>query len=410
MLAAVTYSLEALGEVVRELRLAGGLTQEDLGRAAEYGAGAAVSISRIERGLTRPGRDRFAGIAVALGLTPSQLEAEAEKRTGDLLQPVERSPNRTDEVRGSERTKDRVRRIQQEVERRKAAITELGDAYNEAHDRARDEFLLRFVGIATAIDGAPPPDKELVDEEDEPDAEGDAAVRLRYTSYGVSQALAGGVGGAAAGAAVGGAAAYSTFVATVSFGTASTGAAISGLSGVAANNAALALLGGGTLASGGAGVAGGTLLLTGLVAAPAAIFALSGLVWMARRNRKQQQELAEQLDQAESEMAATRRGFEALTDILPRATETLDYIAVHAGHALTRWEGGLGAGTSSWSSLAPDQQQRYQDFVEVTAAQLALEAINVQGLMATSDDEREKLIEFADDVLTQSRAVVESRV
>lgn len=45
------------------------------------------------------------------------------------------------------------------------------------------------------------------------------------------------------------------------FGTASTGTAISALSGAAATNAALAWLGGGTLAAGGAGMAGGQALL-----------------------------------------------------------------------------------------------------------------------------------------------------
>ena len=51
----------------------------------------------------------------------------------------------------------------------------------------------------------------------------------------------------------------SSIVATV--GTASTGTAISSLSGVAATNATLAWLGGGTLAAGGLGMAGGAIVL-----------------------------------------------------------------------------------------------------------------------------------------------------
>ncbi|QKJ67314.1 hypothetical protein HQN60_11735 [Deefgea piscis] len=50
---------------------------------------------------------------------------------------------------------------------------------------------------------------------------------------------------------------------------ASTGAAISGLSGVAATNATLAWLGGGSLATGGFGMAGGALALGGIVLGPA---------------------------------------------------------------------------------------------------------------------------------------------
>ena len=52
------------------------------------------------------------------------------------------------------------------------------------------------------------------------------------------------------------------------FAAASTGAAISGLSGVAATNATLAWFGGGSLATGGLGMAGGTAVLGGIVAGP----------------------------------------------------------------------------------------------------------------------------------------------
>ncbi len=63
------------------------------------------------------------------------------------------------------------------------------------------------------------------------------------------------------------------------FGTASTGTAISGLSGAAAWNATLAWLGGGSLAAGGGGMALGTLVLGGITVAPALMlggFALGG--------------------------------------------------------------------------------------------------------------------------------------
>ncbi len=53
-----------------------------------------------------------------------------------------------------------------------------------------------------------------------------------------------------------------------SIGVASTGTAISSLSGAAATNATLAWLGGGSLASGGFGMAGGTMVLGGAIAGP----------------------------------------------------------------------------------------------------------------------------------------------
>jgi hypothetical protein len=74
--------------------------------------------------------------------------------------------------------------------------------------------------------------------------------------------LLGGLGGAAAGTAGGFAAAGATTAAVMALGTASTGAAISGLSGAAATNATLALLGGGPLAAGGGGIAAGAAMLS----------------------------------------------------------------------------------------------------------------------------------------------------
>jgi len=67
-------------------------------------------------------------------------------------------------------------------------------------------------------------------------------------------------------------------------GTASTGTAISTLSGIAATNATLAWLGGGSLAAGGLGMAGGTVVLGGLVAIP--ILAVTGLFQHLSANKK----------------------------------------------------------------------------------------------------------------------------
>lgn len=64
------------------------------------------------------------------------------------------------------------------------------------------------------------------------------------------------------------------------FASASTGTAISALSGAAATNATLAWFGGGSLAAGGFGIAGGTAALGGIVAGPA--IAIMGMVSAAK--------------------------------------------------------------------------------------------------------------------------------
>lgn len=95
------------------------------------------------------------------------------------------------------------------------------------------------------------------------------------------------VGGIAGGAAAGAITAIGAYSAVMSFGAASTGAAIAGLSGAAATNATLAFLGGGSLAAGGLGIAGGTAVLGGLVAGPA--LAIMGFVLGAKASANRDQ-------------------------------------------------------------------------------------------------------------------------
>lgn len=71
------------------------------------------------------------------------------------------------------------------------------------------------------------------------------------------------------GAVAGALAAYGAYSGVGLLATASTGTAISSLSGAAATNATLAWLGGGSLATGGMGMAGGTMVLGSLVLGPA---------------------------------------------------------------------------------------------------------------------------------------------
>lgn len=107
-----------------------------------------------------------------------------------------------------------------------------------------------------------------------------------------SSAKFGGVG-IAAGTAVAGIAPTAAMWVATTFGTASTGTAISALSGAAAHNAALAWLGGGALASGGAGMAAGQALLAlagpvGWGVAGASIFATA--VLFIRKKFKQNEQ------------------------------------------------------------------------------------------------------------------------
>lgn len=88
------------------------------------------------------------------------------------------------------------------------------------------------------------------------------AEELKEVSTGAG-VLLGGLGGAAVGTAGGFAAAGATTSAVMALGVASTGTAISSLTGVAATNATLAALGGGAISAGGGGMALGSAILGG---------------------------------------------------------------------------------------------------------------------------------------------------
>lgn len=116
-----------------------------------------------------------------------------------------------------------------------------------------------------------------------------------------------------AGSIAGGSLAVGSWALVTALGSASTGAAISGLSGVAATNATLAWFGGGALVTGGAGMAGGAAVLGGLFAIPLVYFAAKGSHKKAKKleDAKEELEVAiarvrEQIDEFPTILAAVR--------------------------------------------------------------------------------------------------------
>lgn len=390
-------ALDALGQVVHDLRSKKGWTQEKLGREAGYQSGAGVSISRLENGRLKPTPERFEGIAKALGLFSDAL--------AELVEETSRKPE-SSIGGGSVSTEQRAARVQREVDGRKQLVTDLGQAFNDAHDRAKDDFLMRLVEIAARVDGAPPPDPtQLVGDDitDGDEVEAEVVYGIEFTKFGVAQALAATAGGAAVAAS----AAYPTFTAAVAGSAASAVAAIPGPTSVAATNGFLAALRVGTPAERGSASAGRTALLTGL-----ALSALgtTAILMMQQRNRQQQRELTAKLDEAEAELAESQPHVEALRELMPEATEILEYIAVHAGHALNRWDAHIGRGPREWQSLSGAEQQRYQDFVEIAAAQLAVAAMDFENLMTERGGELERATAVAHEILTQARKTITSHV
>lgn len=143
-------------------------------------------------------------------------------------------------------------------EKRNTETTELMDALGKQELEILNSFE-QFSDLIEKIQGRPEFKAYYKEGINLPEYE---AEELKKVSAGAG-VLLGGIGGAAAGTAGGFAAAGVTTSAVMALGTASTGTAISTLSGVAATNATLAALGGGSLAAGGGGMALGSMVLGG---------------------------------------------------------------------------------------------------------------------------------------------------
>ncbi|GEM77834.1 hypothetical protein [Vibrio superstes] len=118
------------------------------------------------------------------------------------------------------------------------------------------------------------------------------------------------------GSVVGGTTAVGAWALVSTVGSASTGASIAGLSGVAASNATLAWFGGGSLAAGGAGMTGGMAALGGIVALPVLYFASKGAYKKAQKIVEATKELNAEISQ--------------LKFILPQAKEELKQVRQQA--------------------------------------------------------------------------------
>jgi membrane protein implicated in regulation of membrane protease activity len=96
------------------------------------------------------------------------------------------------------------------------------------------------------------------------------------------------------GGLVGGSTALGAWGLVSLIGSASTGTAITSLSGIAATNATLAWFGGGSLATGGAGMAGGLWVLGGIVAAPIIFFSTKNSYKKLKTVKEQKDELVKE--------------------------------------------------------------------------------------------------------------------
>lgn len=343
-------SAVALGESIRSLRLAAGISQSELARLAGYGAGGEVSISRIENGAARPSPARFVAIAEALGTSPEALEGAA------------RAAGLGSGAGGATRTtRARIEDLQAALSRRAEVLDRHTSRLNSAHEAAGVNFMAPLIAATARIHGAPEPPAPKAVAPVGRESEQVAEAQIDAARFGVDSALWAGSLGA------------------------------NGDGSDAAVNASVALtkllLGVSAFRSiGGLGATGGGLFLGGLAALPAVAAAISGFALLSRRNKAKNAELERNLEIAESQLASTEHGFSALLTALEGASGVLEHIDLHGGRALSRWERELPAGPSRWESLGEPGQQEVRRFVRLAACYVAMSTINFELFLTLRED------------------------
>lgn len=207
-------------------------------------------------------------------------------------------------------------------------------------------------------------------------------------------------GGAAAGTASGALVAFGAYGAAQALACASTGTAISALSGAAATNATLAFFGGGSLATGGLGMAGGAAVLGGLVAGPALMImgfvagaaAKKGLE-KARINRAEAMQMAAEMDTGSLQCETIRRRTYMFYNLLARL-DTYFLPLVYKMEDIIKEEG--------------DDYRQYSQESKKTVASCASIAVTIKAVLDTPlltddgvlTDESEKTVAIAEERIT----------
>lgn len=162
--------------------------------------------------------------------------------------------------------------------------------------------------------------------------------------------------GVATGTAAGVLAGWGALGVAVNFGTASTGAAIAGLSGAAATNATLAWLGGGAVAAGGGGIAMGSMVLGGIVALPALLVA-SGI--MDARGQTYLNNARGNLSQArrlDSDADTVKKQVEVIIECISQNTTVINELRKNA-HAANRALEGIVKKNNEWNDYSVQEKE-----------------------------------------------------
>lgn len=197
--------------------------------------------------------------------------------------------------------------------------------------------------------------------------------------------------GLGAGMSGGAALAFGAYNGTMLLATASTGTAISTLSGAAATNATLAWLGGGSIAAGGGGMALGTAVLGGIVAGPA--LAIFGFIV----GSKAESALADAQSNKEKaktywkEAQFTAEKLSAIQDVTALANSAFSKITSHLRKSVHDLDAVIKTNGDDYSTFSPEMRAtvfRAVKFAQLIKAMIDTPILDEGGALVLSTEER----------------------
>ncbi|WP_139492149.1 hypothetical protein [Brevibacillus dissolubilis] len=234
----------------------------------------------------------------------------------------------------NERAEDIYEEARLELEEAKEETTETLAELGELKLRTWDEQIGRFVEVVGKIQHVQVQGAAAVDGNRQAALTENDIMEMRQLSLKAGEVVAGGIQSLGAGALAG----VASYGGALMFASASTGTAITALSGVAATNATLAWFGGGSLAAGGLGMAGGAAVLGGIVAGPA--IALGGFLMesKSKKNLAEAKATLAKAKQAAEEFRTATSMLEAICDIAEQYIEAIEEMAPRMTAILDRVE------------------------------------------------------------------------
>ncbi|WP_426989904.1 helix-turn-helix domain-containing protein [Pseudarthrobacter sp. Y6] len=365
------------GEVLAEARKSLGWSQAKLAETLGFST---VLISKIESGVRAPSEAFIQALSSHLPETAGAVqeaagsEAHSDKRKSGSLKVV-------DAMKLAKKNGERANRLKARAENDKHVADEIAQLLVVKVKEFDREVVDPFSRLLTRV--ADLPEDVIVHADVQPshanpefsDALKDAQLK---TSKSIFALLGAGVLGSGAGAAVGAGAATATYMTVASIATASTGAAISSLSGAAATSATLAAIGGGSLAAGGLGIAGGTALLTGLVAMPVIAAVAGAVLASGGRILEKQKSVEQKIQQAETDFEANEVIVRRFVTRAGRINEILTVALLAARNHRRTIERALpDQGDVSWAELDPSKQASVRRVAEIVLACLTVLALPI---------------------------------